>query len=131
MKVGWYPLKKLRIVYKAEIPVEDDDYTTHGLETKFTSSRGDYFLLDYRYNEEDEVEQLNAYLKALLTSNILAEFEIEHSIFEDETNEASLALTYQALCWSVMLKGTYTPTDERITLLFNLANISSPLDVDF
>ncbi len=131
VKLGWYPLKKLGIVYKADIPIEDDDYTTHGLETAFTNSRGDYFLLDYRYNEEDDIEQLNAHFKALLTAKILADFKIEHSIFEDETNKASLALTYQALCWSVMLKGSYTPTDERITLVFNLANISSPLDVDF
>jgi LPS-assembly protein len=52
---------------------------------------------------------------------------VEHSIANDETNEANVSLIYQALCWSVELGSQYTPTDTSIMLMFNLANLGSPL----
>lgn len=129
LKLGWRPLDKLLLSYKAEIPIEDDDYTTHRLESYYTNSRGDRFALDYRYNEEDDIEQINASLRARLLPVLEVEFSIEHSIAESETNEGILALTYLQQCWSVQLKGQYTPTDERISIMFNLANIGTPFGV--
>lgn len=129
IKLGWKPLQTMNIVYKTAIPVEDSDFTTHGFEGSYTNSRGDIFALDYRYNEEENVEQINGYLRAQLLSNILAEFKIEHSLAQDQTNEGSLALIYQALCWSIALEGTYTPTDKKIMISFNLANIGSPIEI--
>lgn len=129
IKLGWKPLQKMNIVYKVEIPIEDEDFSSQTFEGSFANSRGDTFSLEYRDNEEEDVEQINAYFKAQLFSNIMAKFKIEHSLTEDETNEGILALTYQALCWSITLEGDYSPTDTRIMIIFNLANLGSPVEL--
>ncbi len=144
MKLGWKPMEKLDIYYKTEYPmgydnsdypstVDEDDidnYTTHTFSTSFINSRNDLFGFEYRYNEEEETEQINAYLKAQLLSNVQAAFNIEHSLSEEETNDANLSLTYLARCWSVTLKTSYTPTDKRIIIAFDLANIGSPVELN-
>jgi LPS-assembly protein len=131
MKLGWRPLREMTLFYKAEFPIEDDQNTTHGLEGYFTNSRGDSFALDYRYNEDQNIEQINGSFRAMILPWIRAELLVEHSISESETNDAVFALTYLAQCWSVQLKTKYTPTDERVMLVFNLANIGSPLGLSF
>ncbi|MEE4242975.1 MAG: LPS assembly protein LptD [Desulfopila sp.] len=131
MKLGWRPLPGLSLAYKAELPVESDQNATHGLEGYFTNSRGDWFGLDYRYNELLDTEQINASFKVQLLPQVRADFYIEHSLSEEETNEATVALTYVAQCWSVQLNTQYTPTDERIMVVFNLANIGSSLGLSF
>jgi len=131
LKLGWEPLSKLLVFYKAEIPIEDDDNTTHGLEGYFTNSRGDRFTLDYRFNDDQDIEQINASFDAMIMPQIRAGLDIEHSISQSETNEAIFALTYLAQCWSVQLNTRYSPTDERVMLVFNLANIGTPLGISF
>lgn len=131
LKLGWMPLSRMFLGYKAEFPVEDDQNTVHGLEGYFTNSRGDSFALDYRYNEDENIEQINASFKTRILPVLEAEFAIEHSLEESETNESTLALTYIQQCWSVQLKAQYTPTDERIAVVFNLANIGLPIGVNF
>ncbi len=133
IKLGWRPMKKLNLAYKAEIPFRDfeDDEEIHGITGSFTSSRGDYFSLDYRYNKELGTEQINSYFKALLLPRILSELKLEHSLAEDETNEAVVALTYLADCWSVKVAYQYSLTEERVLLVFKLANIGSNLGVNF
>ncbi len=131
LKLGWEPLRRLLVYYKAEIPIEDDDNTTHGLEGYFTNSRGDRFTLDYRFNDDQDIEQINASFDSMIMPQVRAGVDIEHSISQSETNEATLALTYLAQCWSVQLNTRYTPTDERVMLVFNLANIGTPLGISF
>ncbi len=131
LKIGWTPLKKLWFVYKADIPVEGENTSTHGFEGYFSNSRGDIFAAEYRYNEEEDLEQINGYIKSRILPKIEAELKIEYSIAEEETNEGIATLTYLAQCWSVQLKGKYTPTDERIMLVFNLANIGTPLSISY
>ncbi len=131
MKLGWQPLPRLSLAYKALLPVDSDQNTIHGLEGHFVNSRGDRFGFDYRYNEALDLEQINASFKVQILPQIRADFDIEHSISAEETNEATVALTYFAQCWSVQLNTQYTPTDERIMVVFNLANIGSSLGLSF
>ena len=121
----------MSLAYKAEIPIEADDNTTHGFEGSYTNSRGDRFGLDYRFNEEEDIEQINGLFNVRLHPKVIAALNVEHSISESETNEARLSLTYLAQCWSVRLETQYTPTEERIMLVFNLANIGAPIQLSF
>ena len=130
-ELGWRPLAKMSLAYKAEIPIEADDNTTHGFEGSYTNSRGDRFGLDYRFNEEEDIEQINGLFNVRLHPKVIAALNVEHSISESETNEARLSLTYLAQCWSVRLETQYTPTEERIMLVFNLANIGAPIQLSF
>ena len=127
LKIGWNPLRKMSLVYTADIPIDGDDNTTHGFSGDYRNSRGDLFSLDYRYNEEEEIEQINGAFKLRLLPRVITALDIEHSLAESETNEANFAVTYLAQCWSVQLQATHTPTDERILLVFNLANIGTPI----
>lgn len=127
LRLGWRPFDRMKVNYKTDFDVYGDGFITHGLETRYINGRGDTFELDYRFKEQDDVEQINAYVKAQLLYNIRAVAELEHSISESETNEGNLALIYQALCWSMELQSKYTPTDTSLMVIFNLANIGTPI----
>ncbi len=131
LKLGWKPLKAMSLAYSADIPIESDDNTTHGFEGSYFNSRGDTFGLDYRYNEDEDIEQINGRVKVRLHPKVIAALNVDHSISEGETNEATLSLTYLAQCWSVQLETRHTPTEERIMLIFNLANIGAPIQLSF
>ena len=127
MRLGWKLTRDLDIVYKNDLDVYNHGFLIHGLETTYRNSRGDIFDLDYRYNTLQDIEQINFHVKTQLLSNVLAEFQISHSLSHSQTNEEDLSLTYQAPCWSVQLRSTYTPTDQGIMLIFHLANIGTSL----
>lgn len=127
IKLGWTPLTNLNIIYKTDIDVYGDGVTFYGLESYYRNSRGDYLDFDYRYNREDTIHQLNITARAQLFDTIFAKYAIEHSLSESRVIEQNISLLYQPACWSVELKSQYTPGDHNLMLVFNLANIGSPL----
>ena len=131
IRLGWQPLRSTDILYRTDIDVYDDGFIRHRLEATYANSRGDKFGVEYVFDDIDSTEQINAMIKTALFANWRADFEIEHSISQDETNEANVSLIYQALCWSVELAAEYTPADTSFLVQFNLANIGSPFGLNF
>ncbi len=127
IKLGWNPLTNFNVIYKTDIDVYGEGVTFYGLESYYKNSRGDYLNFDYRYNREDTVHQLNVSARAQLFDTIFAKYAIEHSLSESRVIEQNISLLYQPACWSVELKSQYTPGDHNLMLVFNLANIGSPL----
>ena len=127
MRFGWKLTRDLDIIYKNDLDVYSHGFLVHGLETSYKNSRGDEFSMDYRYNRLEDIEQINFHVKTQLLSNVLGEFQISHSLSQSQTNAEDISLTYQAPCWSVQLRSTYTPTDQGIMLIFHLANIGTSL----
>ena len=127
VKLGWTPLANLEVIYKTDIDVYGDGVIFYGLESYYHNSRGDYVNLDYRYDKYNDIHQFNASVKAQLFDTIFAAYDLEHSISESQIIEQNISLMYQPACWSVELQSRYTPGDHAIMLLFNLANIGSPL----
>ncbi|MBU0946332.1 MAG: LPS assembly protein LptD [Proteobacteria bacterium] len=127
IELGWNPLTNFNLIYKTEIDVYGEGVTLYGLESYYRNSRGDYLNFDYRYNREDTIHQLNVSARAQLFDTIFAKYAIEHSLSESTVIEQNISLLYQPACWSVELKSQYTPGDHNIMLVFNLANIGSPL----
>ena len=117
--------------YKTDIDVYDDGFIRHNLEATYFSGRGDRFGVEYVFDDIDDTEQINAFVKASLLASWRADFRIEHSISEDETNLMNASLTYMAPCWSVEFATEYTPSDTSFLVIFNLANIGSPLGLGF
>ena len=130
-KIKWAPVSSASIVYKTYFDVYGDGFVSHNVEGYYTNSRGDQFGLEYVFNKDSETEQINALLNAALIANWFIDFEIEHSISEDETNEANLSLVYRAPCWSVELASEYTEEDTSFMVIFNLANIGSPFGLRY
>ena len=127
VKLRWDPMDNANLQYKTEIDVYGAGFTTHTVEVAYENSRGDYFNLDYRYDNEGDTQQINANARAQLFDTIFAAYAIEHSISESRVIEQDISLLYKPACWSVELKSRYTPGDHTISLLFNLANIGNPL----
>lgn len=131
IKLGWLPLPSTDISYKTDIDVYDTGFVRHNLEAIYRNGRGDRFGVEYVFDDIDNTEQINALATTALIWNWSADFKIEHSISEAETNEMDLSLIYHSLCWSVELATQYTPADTSFLVVFNLANIGSPLGLSF
>jgi len=131
IKLGWLPLQSLDLSYKTDINVYDTGFVRHDFEALYYTGRGDRFGVEYVFDDTDNTEQINALIKTALIANWRADFKIEHSISADETNEMNLSLVYQALCWSVEFATEYTPADTSFLVVFNLANIGTPLGLSF
>jgi len=127
VQLRWNPLDTLQMIYKTDIGVYGEGVTFYGLETYYKNSRGDFLDLDYRYDLEDDIHQLNVSTRVQLFDTIFAAYAIEHSLSESRVIEQDISLIYQPACWSVELKSNYTPGDHSLIVLFNLANIGSPL----
>ena len=124
------PVQFLEFWYKTDYDVYDNIFALHDLEGTYRTRRGDFFKLEYYFKDNGELNdtnQINGVIDAALFSSLRARFSIEHSIANEETNEANLALLYQALCWSVELGSQYTPEETKFMLIFSLANLGSPL----
>lgn len=127
VKIRWNPVKSARLIYKTDIDVYGDGFVTHSLESSYFNSRGDSVSVDYRYDILDNTDQINADIRARLFDTVFASYAIEHSISQSETIEQNISLMYQPACWSVELTSRYTPDDHTVMILFNLANIGTPL----
>lgn len=130
LDLKWIPVQFLEFWYKTDYDVYDNIFALHDLEGTYRTRRGDFFKLEYYFRDNGDLtdtNQINGVIDAALFSSLRARFSIEHSIANDETNEANLALLYQALCWSVELGSQYTPEETKFMLIFSLANLGSPL----
>ena len=130
IKLRWTPLADTRFIYKTDIDVYGDGFTTHTVEAIYKNSRGDYLNLDYRFDDKDNTEQINLSTRAQLFDTIYAAYAIEHSLSKDSVIKQNISLLYQPACWSVELKSQYTPGDHTISVLFNLANIGNSLGLN-
>ncbi|MEJ2057064.1 MAG: LPS assembly protein LptD, partial [Desulfofustis sp.] len=129
-ELKWMPLRLLEFLYRTDFDVYDTGFVTHDFEASFRNSRGDFFELDYYFKDNgdaNETEQINAALEAGIFSSWRAKLSVEHSLANDETNIANASLLYQALCWSVELGSQYTPEETSFMLIFNLANLGTPI----
>lgn len=131
LRLRFIPIPRLYVDYETDYSVHGEGFVRHSFEGVVTNSRGDYFGVDYSFNETEDVrtkiEQINLIARAQLMAQWFTRIEVEHSLAQDETNEANVALLYKAPCWSVEFQTEYTPTDTRFMLVFYLANIGSPL----
>ena len=130
VKIGYWPLRDLWLIYRTDVDVYGDGATNYSFEGGYRNSRGDALSADYRYNKFNNSNSVTANAKVHLFYNLLAGYNIERSIADSKTIEENIALIYQPSCWSVELSSHYTPGNQTILLTFRLANIGNPLGVD-
>jgi LPS-assembly protein len=127
LRTGLTPTDSLLFEYQTDIDAYGEGFVAHSFQATYYTKRGDYYSLDYSFNDDASIEQINGAVATHLFGNWSAMLDVEHSISHDETQEAEVSLTYQALCWSVSLESSYTPEDTSFMLVFNLANIGGEL----
>lgn len=130
IKIGYWPLKDFWLVYRTDFDVYGEGVTQYSLEGSYRNSRGDAVSADYRYDYFNNINSVSANAKVHLIYNLLATYYIERSIEYSTTIEENIALIYKPSCWSVELSSNYTPGNQKIMLVFRLANIGNPLGVD-
>ena len=130
-ELRFWPLREIALSYKNYYNVYDNAFSQHLFEGYYINSRGDSLSLDYSYNQVEDIEQLNTTFTARLISSWYAGGKLEHSISQDETVEARGSLTYRAPCWAVKFETKYTPEDTAYMVVFSLANIGSPIGINF
>jgi LPS-assembly protein len=156
-QLGWTPINNFALSYKTKVGVYGEGVVLYSIDSIYRNSRGDSLAVDYRYSSADkiigspynsadnfnfaspfiyyysgigEIHEINVFVKAKIVDTFSAAYKIEHSLSQSQTIQQNISLIYHPACWSVELRSNYTPGDQGIMLLFNLANIGNPLGVN-
>ncbi len=145
LRLAYYPINDLRFIYRTDYDVYGDGFLKHTVESDYRNSRGDLFSFDYLFNkyettsyDEDglaftefaETSSIRASARVGLFYYLTAGYSIERSLEDSKTVSETFNLIYQPSCWSVELASNYTPGNQKVTVMFRLANIGSPLGFD-
>ncbi len=156
-KLGWTPVTSYALSYQTDLGVYGEGLTFYSLESRYSNSRGDALILDYVYSGDELIQgspfsrtrnfnvnnpfsayytgleaihQINVTLRTKIINTVSVGYRVQHSLEQSETNEQEISLIYHPACWSVELRSNYTPIDQGVMLLFNLAHIGAPLGVN-
>ncbi len=86
--------------------------------------RGDVMTIGYR-NTLDSIEEINLYLKAVITRNIDGTFISRRDLFNSKTIENTLGFIYHKQCWAMGFDLTETDDDVRFMFKISLAGFSN------
>lgn len=156
-KLGWTPVNNFALAYQTDVGVYGEGVTLYSVESFYRNSRGDSLILDYNYGSADKIlgspynntdnydptspfypyysglkdfHQINVAVRTRIIDTIVAAYQVEHSLSQSQTIEQNISLIYQPSCWSVELRSNYSPGDQGVMLLFNLANIGNPFGIN-
>jgi LPS-assembly protein len=81
--------------------------------------RGDSAIVEYRYTQ-NELEEMNLYLRAQATENIDLSYILRRNQLDDRNLEMTYGLIYHSQCWQVALQYTDSYDDRGLMCLFSL-----------
>ena len=81
--------------------------------------RGDSASAGYRYTR-DTLEEINLYLKAVLTSSLGATYVLRRNQFDRKTVESTYGLQYRKQCWNVEFNVSDREDDRTVMVVFSL-----------
>ncbi|OGP90625.1 MAG: hypothetical protein A2031_01985 [Deltaproteobacteria bacterium RBG_19FT_COMBO_43_11] len=84
--------------------------------------RDDMLTVGYRYTV-DSIEEINLSIKAMVTSNIAANYILRSDQFHSRTVESTVGLTYYSQCWTLGLDYSQTDGDSRFLLKISLVGL--------
>lgn len=147
IRMAYYPVKDLSLIYRTDIDIYGDGFLSHIVEGNYSNSRGDFVAIDYRDSEAfvdklvDSNDKSDTHRKKLdslkfatsigLLYNLRAGYSIERSLDDSKTVQEIFNLIYQPSCWSVEFTSDRTPGDQTYSVMFRLANIGSPFGLGF
>ncbi len=87
------------------------------------NSKEEYIGLDYRWDKERKVEQINIRMRRYLFKGIYTSFGIRHSLERHETVEARFGLSYKSQCWYADFMVMTNPDETQFAFFINLLGI--------
>ncbi|MGV8058351.1 MAG: LPS-assembly protein LptD [Smithellaceae bacterium] len=130
MEVDFKPHRYLSFAARNQYSVYKG-WTVTNYDASISDWRGDSATLSYRYTL-DSIEQIDAYLKAVITDKLDATFISRRDQFNSRTVENTLGFVYHKQCWAVGLDYSKTDslgldskiaTDTRFILKFSLTGL--------
>lgn len=138
LDLNLYPVDYWQLRYRTALNVHGEGIDYYNLLARYRR-KAQSFSLDYRFQQDGQVDELNAAFRTPLAPMFYLEGGVKQSFYLDELVNASLGLSYQQSCWAARLKAEKTSDDERISLMFSLyglghtlgAGVSGDLDEGF
>jgi len=122
----FYPASGLVITSDSYLDVYGAGFKRYEILGHYTTMSGYKMGLEYRYNRDEAVDQLNGNLAMQLADFVRFEGDFKYSFATESTSDASLELIYSPECWSMeLLAATTIDGDYRFSLMFSLEGIGN------
>ncbi len=131
LRMDIYPLPRWELKFRSRYSVYGEGVTNYDLFTKYSTTRGDNFSIDYRYERDAAIHEINAEVETKLTNTLIFQGDIKQSLENDETVSSSLNLIYHPQCWALKFSVENTPEDERIAIVLSLVGLGDSLGIGF
>lgn len=129
LRMNIYPLPRWKLEFESDYSVYGEGVTSYDLFTRYISNRGDMFSIDYRYEKDTVIHEINAEAETKLTNTLILQGDIKQSLDNDETVSSSLNLIYHPQCWALKFSVENTPDDERIAVVLSLEGLGDSLGI--
>lgn len=110
------PLSVLR--YDTTLNFYGRGVTTYNLLGRLATEKGSSVDVDYRYNKETDVNEINLRAALKLSRQWEGTFSINRSLEQDTTFESQYGLRYQSGCWAV--RGEYVEDQDESSFMLHL-----------
>ncbi len=122
--IGLDPIENLSFTYKTNWNVYGQGIVNYQFGSNYSNQRGDSFGLEYRYEKNETVNQLNMNAMVNLTEELEARADVAYSLYADEMSDATFRLAYEPGCWTLYFLATTTPDDDyRFNLIINFEDV--------
>jgi hypothetical protein len=115
-----YPLERLHLTYSTDLSVYGRGMVGYDFLARYSNARNDYLSLDYLYNKDADIHEVNGQGQVRLTETLSLAAEIKKSLAIDHTVSQSLSVIYQPGCWGMRVEFSERGDDKQLSVLFSL-----------
>ncbi|MCX5838893.1 MAG: LPS assembly protein LptD [Deltaproteobacteria bacterium] len=113
------PLPYFSLSARNKYDVNSGNWRQSNYDLTLSDHRGDSMSAGYRYTR-DTLEEINLYLRAVLTSSLGATYVLRRNQFDGRTVESTCGLQYRKQCWNVELNVSDRVDDRAVMVVFSL-----------
>ena len=113
------PLPYLFLSTRNKFDVNSGSWRQNNYDLTLSDHRGDSVSAGYRYTR-DTLEEINLYLKAVLTSSLGATYVLRLNQFDRKTVESTYGLQYRKQCWNLEFNVSDRVDDRTVMVVFSL-----------
>jgi LPS-assembly protein len=116
------PFPYLSLSARNKFDVNAGNWIQNNYDLTLSDGRGDLISAGYRYTR-DRLEEINLFLKAVLTSSLGATYLLKRNQLDRRTVESTYGLQYRKQCWNVDLNLSDREEDRTFMVVFSLYGI--------
>jgi LPS-assembly protein len=113
------PFRYLSLSARNKYNLNSGGWRQNNYDLTLSDHRGDSLSAGYRYTR-DRLEEINLFLKAVLTPAVSLTYLLKRSQFDQRTIESAYGLQYRKQCWNVEMKLSDRENDRAVMVVFSL-----------